>query len=338
MKGRSLVALLMTLALVFAASGARAVSPAQSSQSSISAATAPMRRAVFRLSPKTRLLWRRLAALPTDKPQTFYWTQRVHDLDSDGAPELLVMRIRIAWDYPLGFGFTGTSHFDVLSGRTGKRMWSRDDSFTDGYPIVPIGANVGPDAAPGLIDGAVDFVSAGWTDTFVGLSGDGTVLWSQTLRSSYTFAASFVAVNAPVTVQRLARDPDQATDLLIGQSEYAAVGGETRVSIIDGSDGSISPYPVVVASTETVPIPYAAGNLDRQSGEDFVVTTDGPNDNGAVEAFSGIDGSQLWTTQTDLGAGSSYVDLAHNLTGNQEPDLVLAYLSSGNNYRYTVLH
>lgn len=332
------VGLLAALLLAAGAQGAesRSATPGFGTRS-FRSDTALMRRAVLTLSPRTRLLWHRLASLPTDKPQTIYWTSRVHDLDSDGSPELIVSRIRLVSDLPAAFGFTGTTHFDVLSGRTGARLWSRDDSFTDGYPSLPTGMRLGPRGAPGLLDIAIERISAGWTDTFTALSGDGQLLWTQSVRSTYAFAAGFVAANAPVAVERIMRAPDEATDLLIGLSEFGATGGETRMNLISGSDGSLSPYPVVEASAETVPLPFTAGNLDGHPGEDFVVSTNGPNDDGAIDAFSGIDGSSLWSSTVDLGNGADEVFPVRNVTSAQEADIVVGYLSSGNHYRYTVV-
>jgi hypothetical protein len=263
----------------------------------------------------------------TSDEQVVDWYRDVHDLDGDGASEVLLERWRITLD-PVVFAFTGTYEARVLDGASGRVEWTYGNDFERGWPVLAQPVSLG-EGRPGFVFFTIDEATAEAPTRRVTLDaayGSGEIVWTRAFTSTYNYATgSAAASDVPTTVSRFEPDGDEATEYLVALTDFAgAATVRSDVYALDAADGSLSPL------GEVGPDPFldhsigTGPDIDGRRGDDFVVVGAENTDDAYMAARSGLDGSPIWETPAKLGRGT-WTSPVRDMSGDGAWDLAVGW-------------
>lgn len=262
-------------------------------------------------------------------------SQSVHDLNLDGVADVLVYHWELI-DDPVGVTFlwSGTLTFTVLSGRSGKVLWTREWSFVDGW--AGVGAfRFGSEGENGLAAIVTTFTSEAYTISVEALDGAGQEQWSRLFPSTFNwitgwgfFLPASVATDELVTFDRFDGAPGPATDLLVARADHFRRGStaliRTRIDVLDGTDGTFRPSHGETISTRRIPSVAHQDDLDGDGLDDYAIVTKDEDGKWYVSARSGRNGKEIWTRTPRLGAGAWPGHFA-DLNGDGIKELVIGF-------------
>lgn len=288
------------------------------------------RSAFFAVDPYTAQLFRRAKQLDSQTIDSF---RAIADLNNDSIDEIVLDHYDLTWSGANVFP-DGTYTPTILDGRTGKREWSVEISFIDGFAGLSR-FNVGRHGVPGVLLFKLDFFSTAYTVTYDALDGKGQRVWQQILPSTWNWntGESWTSPVAIATDSLVAADridaPGKADDLLIGQADYVDPPAEgkvvtTDVSILDGATGELVPTDVSVISTHKTPIPAGVKDLDHDGFDDFVMITKEKGEDGRLSAYSSSDHSVVWDRRFDFSM-QGWAHGMRDLVGDRTPDVLIGY-------------
>lgn len=265
------------------------------------------------------------------------------DLDGDGREDVLATGI----DYKITISFglvpsllfadvsyEGETRIEAVSGPDGRRLWRKkyDDL------VLPLPARVGPKSRPGAYVLREIFSFLGpveqyrlTIDALGGANGKPHWMHSYETQVVYQYPA-FVARDAPLMLDVLDALPGRATDLVVGIGDVVWAGAlyvDARAEVVDGRTGEVTSHPQHYRSVNWIPVPWKAGDLDRDGGDDYVVFTS-PGTTGGGDATdigttalarNGRDGSAVWSVSPFDVRDIAWVYPLGHLTRDRVPDL-----------------
>jgi hypothetical protein len=285
---------------------------------------------------RARVVRARLAAMPRMSGSTVVVATSftddaapIGDVDRDGTADVLSLRLDAR-----------SPAVVVMSGRTGRVLWSRPDPGVYGAvyvaapgmsPIVLIlsGSGTGLDAFVAGVDEDVFTLTAYRADR-------GTSLWSTSINGVLGFSLTgFVGAGVGEFDGVLTRSGKSPYLLVDRWSEGAAlVAGATSVApqVIDATTGAtVSTGQPFAGAYFTSADPVS--DLNGDGADDYVVTaSDVPP---MVEAISSVNGEPLWAQPVTSASGPATVSGVRgtpDVTGDHKPDLLVGYGDGSGQY------
>lgn len=279
--------------------------------------------------------WRLAAQQRPDGRVEFLYTMPIGDLDGDRRDDLLVHH----WDLEpasSGLGYSGTLSVSAVHGR-GRRLWRVEREITNGFPIPSIAARIGPRGRNGAVV-FTDSTATGYSLTAAGVGSNGTVVWERTFESVYSYEAPFTALRLPIAFDAFDALDGRATDFAVGVLDYVDTVARLDIAVLDGSDGSLverGPDEVAVGAFPTV---TPVGDLDRDGRDDYVVVGHLPGEDGHVRAYSGREGTELWSRAgLALEAPDAWAYAAGDITGDGVAEITVSAPSGDDGDAFHVL-
>lgn len=251
-------------------------------------------------------------------PSEFVYSEPMGDLDRDGFDDIGALHYRFD-----GSGAsTGGLTLHALDGRSGKAMFDHSTSFTNGGAYV-LPAAVGPAEGRGII---IISISSSTLDNTVtvdveALNGKGKSLFK------HTFAPSPDDQHQVVSIGLLNALEGEAIEVLITEAQGVTILdqvslAESRVSLIDGRDGTISEHLPEPANENKVPVAFPVGDISGDGLDDYAFIKK-DSDGGALTARAGTTGALLWSNaaapSSPQGSGLPFEDV----TGDGREDFLL---------------
>lgn len=276
------------------------------------------------------------AARQSDGSFDFHYTMPVGDLAGDGRQDLLAHRWELT-PADAGIGYDGTLTVTAIAGSTGRRLWRWERDLTNSLPFPSAAARVGPGGSPGAIV-FVDTHTPSYEVTAIGVDAHGTQVWEQSFASTYTPVTPFTATGLPTGFYLGDAVAGRADDLFVGVLDYADAVARLRVMLVDGAEGTTTQLGPTEVSTGAFPAFSTAGDLDADGRDDYVVVGRSPADAGHVVAYSGVDGTELWS-QAGLDLGEPYLwsMAGGDLTGDGAAEIVVSAPPNGDREAFHVL-
>ncbi len=278
---------------------------------------------------RERVLRARLATMPRSSGSTVvvaaYFLDDalpIGDVDHDGFSDVLSVRIEAR-----------TPAVVVMSGRTGKVLWSRPDPAA--YAAVYV-------SAPGMTStvmtlsstdtGADAVVAGGFEDVFTVAAyraDHGTSLWSTSINGIFEgdltgFRAAGIGEFDGV-LDRAGAAPYLLLDRFSEGDPLVADGSSIVPEVIDATTGTtVSAGPTL--ASEWYAWAFPVDDLNGDGADDYVLaSSDAP---AAIEAVSSVNGAPLWAmplTSTNGAASLGLVRGSPDLTGDHKPDLLVSW-------------
>lgn len=246
----------------------------------------------------------------------------VDDLDGDGSQDVLTDTLD---QTQLASGsWREDATIGLLSGTTGRRVWSEEVSVTDGGTVpVPVRLGAG---TPGVLLLTVHLDKG--TFEIRALTGTGRLLWHATPQAPQPGTSS-VWVNGLLTARR------GASQLLVSWFTGAQSGwgvspaggnlsGELlQLGLLDVGTGKVRPLGSSLPVAADAPRVFAVSDLDGDGTDDALVTAAVPQDGQAV-SVSTRTGAVLWRTSgLDLGDYAYVEGPGADAVGSGRPDVLL---------------
>jgi hypothetical protein len=304
--------------------------PSPSSPKRLARAT---REAILGLDPYLERIYKRASQLEEAEIDSH---RSIGDLNGDDVTEIVIDHWTLTWD-PTGtfFFLNGSYRAMILDGASGKKMFTHEAVFVDGFAaVVPF--RVGQEGEPGLLAWESHGISSAYTVRYTGLTAQGESLWTRLLPSTWNWQTgnrwllpAGGATDALMAADRIDVKPGRASDLLIGQSDYLLAPGtkpiaRTTVSVLHGEDGSLTELPVSEMSTEAIPMVAGMPDLDHDQSDDFVLLGNADSDDGHISAFGARDGSAIWSTKYELRPWP-WAEAIGDFRGSSTKDLMVEY-------------
>ena len=246
----------------------------------------------------------------------------IGDVDHDGTADVLSVRVQAR-----------TQSIDVLSGRTGRALWSRPDPTA--YAAIYVAA---PNATPMVLvlsdteTGEDALVAGAAEDVFTVASfraDHGTQLWSTSITGAIeSDLAGFRVVGAGEfdgVLTRKAAPPYVLLDRFSEANAFVAGGVSVSPEVIDTAAGAVVSAGQPIGG-DSFAFASPVDDLNGDGTDDYVVATSG--DAAAIEAASGTNGAPLWAASLASPGGSTYVNFVRStpdLTGDHRSDLLAGW-------------
>lgn len=254
----------------------------------------------------------------------------VPDFDLDGVGDVLLYDATVRMEE---YHAEGETTLEVVSGRTGRRVWRR--TWEDLPAPLPYVAKVG-DRKNGLV--LVDPFSTPdeWGWRFVGIEGRGRIAYDRTIRENderggdVIFGGLFDALTGG------------GTDILIARVERpveitTSIGGLTpplvdfsQAYVIDGRDGALSAVSEREAGIGHYPAFVTVGDIDGDNRDDYAMFRRGLHEwSGTVAVRSVVENKKIWTNDAVPLGRSVYVSSPGNYVADKRGDLMYLTWMSG---------
>lgn len=246
----------------------------------------------------------------------------VDDLDGDGSQDVLTEVLDQTQTASGSWREDAT--LGLLSGTTGRPVWSEDVSVTEGGTVpVPVRLGAGK---PGVL--LLTFHLDQGTVDIRALTGTGRQLWHATPQSPQPGSAA-------VKVDGLLRTRAGPSQLLVSWFTGAESGWGVaplgpdvsaevlNLGVLDVATGRVSALGQPMPVAPSAPGVFAVSDLDGDGRDDALVTAAVPGDGQAV-AVSTRTGAELWRTSgLDLGDAAYVEGSGAEATGSSRADLLL---------------
>jgi hypothetical protein len=246
----------------------------------------------------------------------------IADVDGDGSADVLSVRVEAR-----------TPSVEVMSGRTGRVLWSHADP--NAYAAIYLAAPGLPSTVLILSDsetGADAIVAGASEDVFtVGAfrADHGTQLWTTSIDGFFEYdVVSFRAVGIGEldgVLTRRAAAPYLLFDRGSEAGAFIADGTSIAPEVVDATTGApVSAGPPIASDDFAFASPV--DDLNGDGTDDYILSTSG--DAAVIDALSGATGAPLWATALTSPGGAAFVNFvgaSPDLSGDHAPDVLVGW-------------